>query len=233
VSDISSQDLDALPEAEALLVERQCNLFEAAWQSAGSGGPRPRIEDYLAGASEPVREILLVELIALDIAYRRLRGEDPQPDEYLRCFPKLSPARLAEAMAARQTSPLSTSPDGDKVDGAAPGETIRCPHCHNPIRLSDCAADEVLCPACGSTFRIQDSRPTSTTAQMQRLGKFQLLERVGLGAFGAVWKARPPRLRLHGMRPMMPKQPSCLALRTLPDARVEGQFADMGRPAVG
>jgi hypothetical protein len=46
---------------------------------------------------------------------------------------------------------------------------------------------EVLCPVCCSGFHVKDSRLTTTTAPMRQLGKFQLLERVGVGGFGAVW----------------------------------------------
>jgi ribosomal protein S27E len=47
--------------------------------------------------------------------------------------------------------------------------TVRCPHCHNPLHLSERnSADEVLCPACGSSFRIEDSRPTDTTSLMRQ-----------------------------------------------------------------
>ena len=66
---------------------------------------------------------------------------------------------------------------------------IHCPHCQNPIELVDEHAAEILCTACGSTFRLGERTPTYVGEHVQ-VGKFQLLERVGQGAFGVVWKAR-------------------------------------------
>src|SRR5262249_37216290 len=68
------------------------------------------------------------------------------------------------------------------------------PHCQNPIHLSDTPGEEVLCPGCGGSFRVREARFTDTTSTSRPLGRFQLLERVGQGAFGAVWKARDPSL---------------------------------------
>jgi WD40 repeat protein/tRNA A-37 threonylcarbamoyl transferase component Bud32 len=78
-----------------------------------------------------------------------------------------------------------------RTGGAAAGvQRLRCPHCHNPIVLAGEPGDEVLCPGCGGSFRVRDARLTETASTSRPLGKFQLLERVGQGAFGAVWKAR-------------------------------------------
>src|SRR5207244_12733580 len=77
----------------------------------------------------------------------------------------------------------------------APLLRLHCPHCQNPLDLAeDQTHEEVLCPACGSSFRLRDTRQTTTAELLRPLGKFQLLERVGLGAFGIVWRARDMEL---------------------------------------
>jgi serine/threonine-protein kinase len=68
-------------------VDEACDRFEAAWAAAGSEGQRPRIEDYLGDTPEPERSELLRELIRLEYAYRRDRGEKPTLQEYQMRFP--------------------------------------------------------------------------------------------------------------------------------------------------
>src|SRR5207245_706990 len=58
--------------------------------------------------------------------------------------------------------------------------------------------------------------PTTTTSGTRQLGKFLLLERVGLGAFGAVWRARDTELQ------------RLVALK-IPHARLLTEAADVER----
>ncbi|HEV3445954.1 MAG TPA: hypothetical protein VG099_15040, partial [Gemmataceae bacterium] len=69
---------------------------------------------------------------------------------------------------------------------------LLCPHCHNAIELIQLASkDEISCPSCGSSFRLDQGGTTraSQVEEPRTLGKFELREKVGIGAFGSVYKA--------------------------------------------
>ena len=71
-----------------------------------------------------------------------------------------------------------------------------CPHCQSPIELVAMNnREEILCPSCGSTFRFESENTASwRSLKGKRLGRFELEESVGTGAFGSVYRARDPEL---------------------------------------
>jgi tRNA A-37 threonylcarbamoyl transferase component Bud32/DNA-binding beta-propeller fold protein YncE len=73
---------------------------------------------------------------------------------------------------------------------------ILCPHCRNPIELVRLnPREEIRCPSCGSSFRLESESTTPWERRAgQKLGRFVLIDVVGQGAFGTVYKARDPEL---------------------------------------
>lgn len=71
---------------------------------------------------------------------------------------------------------------------------ILCPHCQNAVVVERHTPD-ARCDSCGSSFAVHEGATASWTPVAGRtLGKFELLEMVGEGAFGSVFKARDPEL---------------------------------------
>jgi serine/threonine protein kinase len=170
--------------------------FEAALQAGGN----PTIEQFLAETEICYHPDLLRDLVTLDVRYRRRRGIECFLQDYQSRYPSLDSKWLAVMWEREQAgaSGTATSLAQSSSDSASNSEThprsgaqapIHCPHCHNPIELAADRPDEVLCPACGSSFRLRDTRLTSTVGQMHKMGKFSLLDRLGIGAFGTVWRA--------------------------------------------
>ncbi len=71
-----------------------------------------------------------------------------------------------------------------------------CPHCQNPTDAEASAAEEIRCEACGATFRVDRGMTTVSPSFEDRptLGNFELIELVGEGAFGSVYKAHDREL---------------------------------------
>jgi serine/threonine-protein kinase len=89
--------------ADARQLDEACYRYEMAWKA----GQRPCIEEFAAGVEGALQPALLAELVALDVDYRLLAGEQPRPEEYRARFPSLDLARVARG-AGDDTAALAT-----------------------------------------------------------------------------------------------------------------------------
>jgi endogenous inhibitor of DNA gyrase (YacG/DUF329 family) len=73
--------------------------------------------------------------------------------------------------------------------------SVHCPHCDTTVDVTPPQdTDEVLCPGCGSSVHLERTAVWSPSASQRQLGRFVLLDRVGAGGFGSVFKARDTEL---------------------------------------
>ncbi len=106
----------SLPLTVARQLDDACARFEAAWQM----DTRPNLGDFLTDVPELARTPLLLELIKIDVHYRRRAGDTPTAEEYQLRFPALPAERVASA--------AETISDGATADPPAGREWVTVGH---------------------------------------------------------------------------------------------------------
>src|SRR5215207_6071772 len=84
-----------LPVEDGLALDRACDAFEAKWRAGG----RPALHAALLELPERLRPTALLELIQLDVFYRKQAGEAVGAADYADRFPGLDPDWLAGVAA--------------------------------------------------------------------------------------------------------------------------------------
>jgi tetratricopeptide (TPR) repeat protein len=212
-------------------------------------GLQPVLEDYLPAVA-PLRHAALFELVFTDLEYRLKDGEPVRVEQYLHRFPELKgdPASELELIRAElidrgRREPgltlgefLARFPEHEAklratwrwMNQSAATLDRTCRHCHEPLPAPEPGfPDASACTACGAGLSLDSGTASSDLPAGSSLGKYLLLDELGNGNFGVVYRARDTELdrivALKILRPTHRESPATVH-RFLREARAVAQL---------
>src|SRR5438128_5331459 len=200
----ASTGLGDLKTSEWRELQEIADRFEKAWQKVADQGEPPDLDRFLPPPQDPLRKLVLQELIKTDLEARWRRNLSTSIEFYLQRFSELGKAKelpaslLYEEYRIRQTY-------GDKPPATAYQRRFpdQFEEFQRLVRDEPMATNIVTItspPPSAPPPAADKARPTSpstgTTSSVGRtlgmVGDYSLLERIGSGSFGEVWRSLAP-----------------------------------------
>ena len=170
-----------LPLEVTRQVDSICDAYEAILQA----DPQAPFTPLIDRVDPTGHNVLIRHLAGLALEQRIKQGSEDPLKELLAAHPGLE-TQITQALAekAAQSSKNQMT------------MRVRCPHCQSLVDVTpDADLGDVDCPSCGSTFELaRKEGPTQDATAVTQIRQFRLIERLGVGSFGSVWKARDTTL---------------------------------------